>query len=432
MEAYSVSAIELNKEQKEKKEKSNIVLFLAGKLVSLLGTYIYNFALSYYILKVTGSGTSFALSLFMGVLPRVVMGPFAGSIADRFDRKKLVVGLDMLSGIVVLGMLGLSTIFGLSIVLIYAANLLLAIINTFFNTTIAAAVPNLVSDKSLMKIMSYSETMNSLSGIAGPILGGLIYATVSIELFLLVNGISFILSAISEMFIDFNFNKKDNSTQDKPKRITFKDFITDIKEVFVYIREKKALYTILKYAIALNFFIHVCLSVMLPYVVTNVLRMSSTQFGTIESAFPIGMLVMSLIFARLPEREKKHTMLTVGIGANGLLIILMGLPAFSFAGSWGINMIFGYYIVVCAVFAAFMIIVNVPLSTTSQRLIPDEIRGRAIGVLHSISGGVTPIGIILAGILVDIIPIWIAFFISGLMVMLMAVGMHRNKHIKEF
>ena len=191
-----------------KKEKLNIGLFLSGKIVSLLGSFSYSLAISWYILSVTGSATTFAISILMTMLPRVLFGPFAGALADRFDRKKLTVGLDALSGIIVLTLLGVSTVYGLKISFIYITSFCLAMTNTFFDVSINASLPNLVTDKKLLKISSYGQAVSSLAGILGPVLGGVLYGLVSIELFLLINGISFIVSSISEMFIDFKLNKK--------------------------------------------------------------------------------------------------------------------------------------------------------------------------------------------------------------------------------
>jgi len=215
----------------DKKERLNITLYLSGRLVSLFGTYIYSFAIALYILKVTGSGTSFAISVLMGMLPRVILGPFAGALADRIDRKKLVVGLDVLSGIVVLGLVGVSTLYGLKIPYIYVATLMLAVINTFFDISINASLPNLVKDGSLLKINSYSQAASSLASILSPVIGGIAFVVLPIKLFLLINGLSFIVSAVSEMFINFNFNKSEDKDDDKAVSAIKGSMLDDIKEV---------------------------------------------------------------------------------------------------------------------------------------------------------------------------------------------------------
>ncbi|MHB8129637.1 MAG: MFS transporter, partial [Mobilitalea sp.] len=136
----------------ESKEMLNIILFSAGKLVSLLGTYLYSFALSLYILKVTGSGTSFAFSILIGTLPRILLSPVAGSLTDRINKKKMIVVLDFLSGAVVLTLLVSCILYGIKVPFIYLSTFILAVISTFFNTCFSAAIPRLVSDRKLIKI----------------------------------------------------------------------------------------------------------------------------------------------------------------------------------------------------------------------------------------------------------------------------------------
>jgi len=416
----------------DKKERLNIALYLSGRLVSLFGTYIYSFAIALYILKVTGSGTSFAISVLMGMLPRVILGPFAGALADRIDRKKLVVGLDILSGMVVLGLVGVSTLYGLKIPYIYVATLMLAVINTFFDISINASLPNLVKDGSLLKINSYSQAASSLASILSPVIGGIAFVVLPIKLFLLINGLSFIVSAVSEMFINFKFNKSEETDDDKAVSVVKGSVLDDIKEVIEFIKEQKALYALLKYALLLNFFVNAALAVSFPYIINTVFKMTSTQFGIIEGAFSVGILGASLVIGKLPEKEKKLKTLVVGLIINGLMLIAMGLPVIKYMGTTNINILFVYYIVVCLIFAVFMVFVNVPLNVTLQRLTPDKLRGRLMGVLGTLTGGIAPLGVIITGITIDIAPPYIIPILAGIIITLSAIFMSRNKALQEY
>jgi len=76
---------------------SNLLLFSLGKFVSIFGTSIYTFAIGLYVLKVTGSGLSFATTLFFGLVPIILFNSIAGVMADRFDKKKVVIFMDLLN-----------------------------------------------------------------------------------------------------------------------------------------------------------------------------------------------------------------------------------------------------------------------------------------------------------------------------------------------
>lgn len=93
----------------------NIILMMIGKMTSLLGAGIYTFAMGLYVLKTTGSGMGFAITLVCGSLPRMICGPIAGAVADRVNRKWLVIGTDLLSSLTMLSMFILATIFGSSL-----------------------------------------------------------------------------------------------------------------------------------------------------------------------------------------------------------------------------------------------------------------------------------------------------------------------------
>lgn len=431
-------------EKVDPKENMNIILYLAGKMVSLLGTHIYTFAISLYILRTTGSGTSFALSVLLGMVPRILLSPVAGSIADKRDRKKMVVGLDALSGVIVLGLVAVSSFYGLRLVFIYTTTLLLAIVNTFFDVSIGASIPNLVSDKNLVKINSYTQASTSLTAILGPVLGGLIYGLVPMKLFLIVNGVSFLASAISESFINFKYNMRDkvennevaveaseeieNSVEEKG----FKSIIKDIKEGLEFIKDMKAIYTLMKFALLFNFLLSSTLAVIMPFIIIDTLKMSPTQFGIIEGSFSVGVLITSIIISKLPEKDKMLKTLVIGTTMMGLMVVFIGLPAIGRLQSLNTTIHFIYFIVVSLTFAVFMVFVNIPISVFMQRMTPDKMMGRVMGTMGTIAGGIAPLGVIISGLLLDILPPYIIPLISGSLLIIVALIMGKNKEMQGF
>ena len=414
----------------DKNEKKNINLFLWGKFVSLVGTYMYSFAMSLYILKQTGSGTTFALNLLLSALPRVILGPIAGVLADRMDRRKMVVGMDMLSGITVLTLLPLSSLYGLRIPFIYANTLLLSIINTFFAVTISASLPNLVRKESLMKINSYNQAAESVSSIVSPMLGGIIYHILPIRLFIALNGISFILSAISEMFIDFNFSRE--KVEEKiTGKLDIKAIFTDMKTGFSFLKEQKALFSLFKFAILLNFFVGPCMNVTLPFIINNTLSLSEIHFGIIEGSFSVGALLSSLIIARLPEREKKLPALLLGLGCVGASQLLMGLPVLSLEKLFPDNAYAAYYMLMMLGISISLMIVNIPIMVIIQRLTPDHMMGRMMSLTQTISSAIMPLGLIIMGMLVDLMPAYVPLFISGFILLLTVLMMKRSVAMRE-
>ena len=416
---------------KSAKEKSNLLLFAAGKLVSLLGTYIYSFAISLYILKVTGSGTSFAFSIMIGTLPRVLFGPIAGSLTDRVNRKKMIVILDIFSGCVVLSLLILSMNYGLRLPFIYSATFLLAVISTFFNTCFSAAIPRLVSDQKLVKINSYSRAIDSGSQILGPVLAGLVFSMISMKLFLLVNGISFILSATSELFIDFNFNMKD-ADGNNTGAISMRAVTRDVGEVFRFIHQNKLLSLIMPFSIAINFIITASISVVLPFLLNNTLGLSSSQYGAVEGSFSVGMLIAAIVIGKRPEKQKKRTGMAFGLAGMGVSLALMGIPGLQLFDGINRYFIFVMYIILSILFALLLLMVDLPMTVVIQRSIPDHMMGRVMGVWSAVAGSLTPVGIILAGFTLDILPAYLVFFTAGTFFCISALILCRSKSMENY
>lgn len=407
------------------KEKLNIILYLASKTISLLGSNIYSFALSLYILRVTGSGTSFAINVLIGMLPRIILGPFAGILADRVNRKRLTVAFDIFSGLIVFALLGLSSIYGLKIMFIYVTGFMLSTMNVFYDTSLTSSLPNLVTDEKLMKINSYSSVSLSLSGILSPILAGVIFGIVPINLFLILNGVSFILSSVLETFIDFNLNK--NLVESSKVAMTFNVFKMEIKEVLSFIREQKVIYSLLKYVLMINLFLSSSISVVYPYIINNVLKMSSSQYGTFQGCYFLGMIVCSIIIANQKEKDMKIKSLTIWLSIIGAILILIGIPTIGFSIFKIGTVLIAYNVFFLFVLGVALIALNTPMLVTMQRLTPENLRGRITGVLGTLTGGITPLGIVMVGLIIDKIHPFIILLVSGICIIIAAVRMYKSK-----
>ncbi len=425
----SLSVKSTKKERIPKNEGKNIAFFLSSKMISLLGTNIFNFALSLFILKTTGSGAYFALNVFIGMLPRVILGSFAGIIADRFDRKKLTIALDVLSALVVLGLFLISSLFELNTVAIYITSMLLSTISVFYDTTLSAATPDLVRDHNLMKINSYMGVASSLSGIMSPLLAGLIYGFVSINLFLILNSLSFIISALLEVSIDFKLNKNEITTSDDSKRNN--TFSSDFKEVIQFIKGQDLLKSLFKYSLITNFFATGSMAIIYPYVINNTLKMAPSQFGIIEAFFSAGILMTSIYIGTRKEKQDKTKEIFFGVAIMGITLILIGLPTLLHVASRNNSILLIYYICVLFILGVVIIIVNTPIMVSIQRLTPENLMGRVMGILGTMSSGIAPMSIILAGFMLDTVHPFPLLLISGLAVIVTAVFIQNNKLVKS-
>lgn len=425
----------INEKKKNNVVKKNMILLLMGKLVSLFGSSIYSFAISLYILKVTGSGLNFSLTLALGTLPRVVFGTISGVIADRFDRKKMVVGLDILSGLVVLGLLGLSIFDSLRLSYIYIATLLLSTCSTFFVTPLTASIPNIVDDENLTRVNSLSEAISSIATIAGPFIGGLVFALIDIRLFLLVNGLSFILSGISEMFIDFNAREKiygivENNKKEKNNKKAKGSFFGDLKEGIEYMITQKWLIVLSTFVIFFNLFTMIGLTIPIPYIVTKIWGFSSKQYGLLNMMFPVGMLIASLALSVLPQAKSNYKRIISCILTFSLVIFFVGIVTSEILFSLNNIQYLVILMISYIIMASASIFINVPVSVTMQKLIPDDKRGRVYGTIGTLAMGLSPLGAIIGGLLVDSINPWILPMACGVIMIVLTIFMATVDEIK--
>ncbi|KXY71290.1 MFS transporter [Bacillus sp. FSL W7-1294] len=419
--------------KKNNQELRNICLYSIAKTVSLFGSSIYSFALGLYVLQITGSALNFAITLILGTIPMIVMNPFAGVIADKVDKKKLVVCMDLLSGSILIAVYILSSRYGLNLFIIYTTTFLMTVFTTFFGIGLEAAKPNMVSKERLMSINSISKIIDSISLILGPMLGGIVFAVFDIKIFIIINGISFILSGISILFIHFKLFEQNINEKCSIREM---HFIKDIKEGFSYLLAKESLKNTFLILIALNFFLGFAVTVPLPYIINTVLNLSSKQFGMIQGTFPAGMIVGAILVKKITDRFSYSYLLKKISFMLAIFMILSGIPVLF--KSIEVNN-FVFVTMYCAImfFLGLMIaLIDIPLIYFMQREIPDEYRGRVLSIGLSIGKMMQPIALALSGLLLNHIPAY-TLPIGGGIVFLILNKAYSNKlnleiHSKDY
>ncbi len=221
-------------------KNKNYMLVVLGNFVSLLGSNIQQFVLSLYVLALTGSATLFASMLAISILPRIILSPIAGVFGDWFNKKKSIVILDIVNAIVIAGfavMLFYNEV--LTIGWIYLLIVLLEITEIFFHSSMSAVIPSIVEKDQLLEANSLRTMVVSFGQLMAPIIGALIYGIFGLLIALIINAISFLLSAISELFIVV----PKSISEDNQRSI--KGFKKDVKEGFKLIKNSKPIRTLI-------------------------------------------------------------------------------------------------------------------------------------------------------------------------------------------
>ncbi|MCU5337715.1 MFS transporter [Bacillus cereus] len=413
--------------KKSNQELKNICLYSIGKTVSILGSSIYSFALGLYVLQITGSALNFAITLILGTIPMIVLNPFAGVIADKVDKKKLVVCMDLLSGCLLIAVYIVSSHYGLNLFIIYTTTFLMTVFTTFFGIGLEAAKPNIVSKERLMSINSISKIIDSVSLILGPMLGGIVFSIFNIKTFIIINGISFILSGIALLFIHFRLFEYNINERNSKRGV---NFIKDIKEGFSYLLEKESLKNTFHILISFNFFLGFAVTVPLPYIINTVLNLGSKQFGIIQGTFPVGMIIGAIVVKKITDRFSYSYLLKKLSSMLSVFMIILGIPVLF--KSFEVNdLVFVITYCFVMIFLGFIIaLIDIPLIYFMQNEIPDEYRGRVLSIGLSIGKMMLPIAMALSGLLLNYIPAYTIPIVGGFLY-LIVIKVSSNRFILE-
>ncbi|OQY08672.1 MAG: MFS transporter, partial [Marinitoga sp. 4572_148] len=272
-------------------QKKNFLLFVIGRMVSLVGSGIQMIAMPLFILDLTGSGTQMGLFAMISMIPALIIAPFAGVLGDRYNRRNIMVSMDYIRGIIIVFLAYLTYIGKINLTILFSTQVLISILDSFFSAATSAMLPDIVPKDDLMKANSVTEGVSSASMIVGPVLGGVIYGLLGMQWVFILNGISFILSGFSEMFITYK------KTSNLKSEINMKIIFNDLKESIIYIFNHSVLRSMILMAIFLNLLFNPMFVVLFPYTFREVLGFSAQQYGLLETMWTVGILVGNVLLA---------------------------------------------------------------------------------------------------------------------------------------
>ena len=376
----------------------DFLLLLQGKFVSNLGNAIHRVAVIWYIInlvKESESGLYLALFSLCTFVPLIIFGPLSGVYVDRLNRKYILVGTDIISGILilVLALLTKNNIFPFLSLLIISS--LCSIFGSFFNPAAEAILPTIVSSKNLIKANSYNGIIFRLTLILGAGLAGFMYHWFGIIGIFYLNGISFVISGITEMFINVPHLK---TAKEK------KHFWNEFKEGLIFIKNDRTLSIMLSYSLLATLLIAPIFTILLPLIIKFTLKLTVINLGQFESIASIGALVGMFIISKIPNSKKMYkNLFSSCIIIRPLMLCIFGcmiLPFFTQSQSNTFNVFY----VLCLIMFLIMVIcpiIQVPIQTSFQKRTPDKLRGRFFSIFASGMACTIPLGTTIAGFIVD-------------------------------
>jgi len=400
----------------------NFTFLILGQVSSLIGNYTLKFALSMYVLEQTGSASIFATLLAVAMLPTILLSPFGGILADRANRRNIMVGLDTLSGCTVL-LAGLVLPFGHDIWVIGALLVILSVLAAFESPTVQACIPQMLSGDNLMKGNAAVNQVQAIAGLITPFLGSLVYAAFGLAPVLWGTVACFFLTAILERFIRLDYQKAEVTMS--VREIIREDFSVSIHFLR---REQPGILKLLLLAALASLFVAGTVAVGFPYLVRTVLGLSAEHYGAAESVMGVAAVLGSLFVGIMAQKFRLRWLAFVFMGL-GLSLVPTGIAFLLPVGALSIYIIllamFSLGQFGCSLFSTYAI-------SVIQARTPEHLMGKIMSYVFTLSMCAQPIGQIIYGALFDWFsgsPYWV-LIPSGLLVCV--IGLASSKFFVNF
>lgn len=400
--------------KKEKLFTRNFTLLILGQVSSLTGNYTLKFALSMYVLEQTGSASIFAGMLSAALLPTVLLSPFGGILADRANRKHIMVALDALSGLSVLAA-GLLLPLGRELWVIGALLVLLSVLAAFESPTVQACVPQMVSPQNLVQGNAVVSQVSAVTSLVTPFLGSLFYTAFGIGPVFAAAVVCFWLTALLECMIHLEYQKP-------PRTAGIGAIVREDLAVSAHFlrREQPDILKLLLLAALAGMFVSGTAVVGFPYLVRTVLGLSATYYGAAESAMGAAAILGSLCAGLLGKKLRVRDLSAIFL-SFGLSLFPIGLSFLLPVGRMARYGVLLFFFCVCqlgvCIFSTYAI-------TLIQQRTPKQLMGKVMSCVFTLSMCAQPVGQVVYGALFDCFfdSVYWVLIPTGVLICLIAVA----------
>ena len=381
----------MNEKMNQKLFTRNFTFLILGQVSSLIGNYTLKFALSMYVLEQTGSASVFAGLLALSMLPTILLSPFGGILADRANRRNIMVALDALSGLSVLAA-GFAMAWGHDIFIVGILLVILSVLGAFESPTVQACVPQMLAGENIIKGNAVISQVASIASLITPFLGSIFYTAFGIRSAFYAAVACFFITAFLECFIRLDYKKPEGKMG--IAAVIKEDFTVSMRFLR---REQPGIMKLLLLAAAVSLFVAGTAVVGLPYLVRTVLGLSAAHYGIAESVIGVASILGSLCVVVLAKRLHAHHLVIVLV-FFGICLIPCGIAFLVPAGNAARYLILlGMFSVCqfgCSLFSTYAI-------SIIQERTPEHLMGKVMSYVFTLSMCAQPVGQIIYGALFD-------------------------------
>lgn len=380
----------------------NYRLFFIGQLISLIGTWLQNTALSWLVYSITKDPMMLGIMSFLGSIPILFLSLIAGTVADEHPKRRILVITQASAAVQAILLAVAIWTHSVTVIVIGSANLLLGIINAFDMPTRQSFVVEMASKEDVTNAVALNSAIFNAARLLGPAFAGYIIYALSIDMCFFLNGISYIAVIIGLLMMRF----------DRPQVRTRSSEVSRMgamKEGVTYLYSVPQLRALMFLVIGMTLF-GWSYTVNLPVVAGHLLHGGSSTYSALLSANGAGALLAALSQAALAGKLDSRKMLF-----TGLAVFILALVGISFAHSLTVS------VILLLLIGWGLITFFITANTTLQRRVPDELRGRVMSIYSFAFAGLFPFGSLLAGWVASTFGVADAFRLNALLLTCFAV-----------
>lgn len=401
----------------------NFILVAIGQIISTFGASLFRFALSLYILDVTGRADIFATVYAISNIPRLIM-PLGGAIADRFNRRNLMVIYDFASSFIILCLFLLISVEKSSVFMISMIMIMLSIISTMYTPAVNASIPSLVNKNKIESANGIVTAIHATSDVVAPILGGILYKFIGVNILIIFSCIAFFLSAIMETFIKIPFTKR---TQEQN---IVKTIIKDMKIGFKYVVKEPFILKAMILAGVLNFVLSPFLSVGVPIILREIMQSSDTMYGIGLGLVSFSTILGALTIGVFTKIFKMKTLYRWFI-AIALLFFPIAIAVMPDILKLGYYPSFIVFMLGMIPASAILMLLDIFVISKVQKKTNNENLGKVMAIIMAVSQCVAPLGQIIYGIVFETFDTNIYQPILAIIAILIVVAVITKHHLKN-
>jgi len=385
----------------QSKWKTKFFTIWSGQALSLVGSALVQFALVWWLTIKTGSATTLATASLVALLPQIVLGPFAGALVDRWNRRIIMIVAD---ASIALATALLMALFAMDRVMVWHIYLLMfarSLGGAFHYPAMTSSTSLMVPKEHLARVAGINQTLQGIINIFAPPLGALLLGLMPTQNVLAIDIGTALVAILPLLFIAIPqpLRQTDQTTSVAQKT----SYWQELGEGFRYVLRWPGLLGIILLAMMLNFLLSPT-SALTPLVVTNVFHKGAAELGWLEALFGAGIILAGVILSAWGGFKRRIVTSLSGVIGVGLGVILFGLAP---ANMFSLLLFAGFLQGFALVFA------NGPLQAVLQTAIAPEVQGRVFSLLGAGAAAMMPLGLLIAGPIADRLGVQFWYIIGG-------------------